>query len=149
MLVWFYPSSMTVNTSSNDEGTGLRERLAGIPRGRLVEEVVSRWDDVVRLEGVVASLRLRVREGELMAKGASGDGARVAELEEKVRIADGRVRQLEGMVENERVRREGSEADTKRLVELQEENARLLRNEEELLLLVLDMEAQIDRLSGA
>ena len=32
--------------------------------------------------------------------------------------------------------------------DLQEENSRLLRNEEELLLLVLDMEAQIERLSN-
>jgi hypothetical protein len=42
----------------------------------------------------------------------------------------------------------GAEADADRLTELQEENARLLRNEEELLLLVLDMETQIDRLSA-
>jgi hypothetical protein len=42
----------------------------------------------------------------------------------------------------------GAEADADRLTELLEENARLLRNEEELLLLVLDMEAQIERLSN-
>jgi hypothetical protein len=50
-------------------------------------------------------------------------------------------------LENERVRREADEVDAGRVAELQEENARLMRNEEELLLLVLDMEAQIDRLS--
>ena len=49
-------------------------------------------------------------------------------------------------MQNEKSRREGAEADSSRLAELQEENSRLLRNEEELLLLVLDMEAQIDRL---
>ena len=43
---------------------------------------------------------------------------------------------------------EGAEAESRRVGELQEVNARLLRNEEELLLLVLDMEAQIERLTS-
>ena len=72
----------------------------------------------------------------------------MSDLEERLRVADSRVRQLEGMMENEKARRMGAEADADRLTELQEENARLLRNEEELLLLVLDMEAQIERLSN-
>ena len=70
----------------------------------------------------------------------------IGDLEERLRVADSRIRQLEGLVQNEKSRREGAEADSSRLAELQEENSRLLRNEEELLLLVLDMEAQIDRL---
>ena len=48
---------MTVNTPSKDGGRDLRERLEDIPRGRLVDEVVSRWDDMIRLEGEIASLR--------------------------------------------------------------------------------------------
>jgi len=139
---------MTVNTPSNDGGRGLRERLEDIPRGRLVDEVVSRWDDMIRLEGEIASLRRRVREAELVAKGSSTEGPLLSDLEERLRVADSRVRQLEGMLENEKARRMGAEADADRLTELQEENARLLRNEEELLLLVLDMEAQIERLSA-
>ncbi|MEC7708840.1 MAG: hypothetical protein VYA39_03855 [Candidatus Thermoplasmatota archaeon] len=139
---------MTVNTSSEDEERGLRERLGGIPSDRLVDEVVSRWDDIVRLEGEVASLRRRVREGELATKSSVSGGALIGDLEEKVRIAESRVRQLEGMVQNEKSRRDAAEAEASRLSELQEENARLLKNEEELLLLVLDMEAQIDRLSA-
>ena len=139
---------MTVNTPSNDGGRGLRERLEDIPRGRLVDEVVSRWDDMIRLEGEIASLRRRVREAELVAKGSTTEGPLLSDLEERLRVADSRVRQLEGMLENEKARRMGAEADADRLTELQEENARLLRNEEELLLLVLDMEAQIERLSA-
>ncbi len=54
-----------------------------------------------------------------------------------------------GLLENEKARRMGAEADAGRIAELQEENARLLKNEEELLLLVLDMEAELDRLSNA
>ena len=80
--------------------------------------------------------------------GSGTDGALVSELDEMLRGADSRVRQLEWMMENEKARRMGAEADADRLTELQEENARLLRNEEELLLLVLDMEAQIERLSN-
>ena len=137
---------MTVNTPPEDEGRGLRDRLADIPRDRLVDEVVSRWDDMIRLEGEVANLRRRVREAELVAQSGGSDGVVIADLEERLRVADSRVRQLEGLVQNEKSRREGAEADSSRLAELQEENSRLLRNEEELLLLVLDMEAQIDRL---
>ena len=139
---------MTVNTPTEDEGRGLRDRLADIPRDRLVDEVVSRWDDMIRLEGEVASLRRRVREAELISQSGGVDGALVGDLEERLRIAGTKVRQLEGVVQNEKARREGAEAESTRLAELQEENARLLRNEEELLLLVLDMEAQIDRLSS-
>ena len=140
---------MTVNTSSEDEGQGLRERLADIPRERLVDEVVSRWDDIIRMEGEAANLRRRVREAELSSQSGVTDGALIGDLEERLRIADSKVRQLEGLVQNEKTRREGVEAEASRLAELQEENARLLRNEEELLLLVLDMESQIDRLSDS
>ena len=137
---------MTVNTPPEDEGRGLRDRLADIPRDRLVDEVVSRWDDMIRLEGEVANLRRRVREAELVAQSGGSDGVVIGDLEERLRVADSRIRQLEGLVQNEKSRREGAEADSSRLAELQEENSRLLRNEEEILLLVLDMEAQIDRL---
>tara|TARA_Y100001980_G_C14376594_1_gene179889 strand:- start:237 stop:659 length:423 start_codon:yes stop_codon:yes gene_type:complete len=139
---------MTVNTPSKDDGPSLRDRLEEIPRGRLVDEVVSRWDDMIRLEGEIASLRRRLREAELVAKGSGSEEALVGDLEEKLRVADSRVRQLEGMMENEKARRMGAEADAGRIAELQEENARLLKNEEELLLLVLDMEAELDRLSN-
>jgi len=139
---------MTVNSPPKDDGKSLRDRLSDIPRQRLVEEVVSRWDDVIRLEGELASLRRRVREAELVAKSEGSGGALIGELEEKVRVAAAKVRQLESLLQNERSRREGAEANSSRLEELQEENARLLRNEEELLLLVLDMEEQIDRLTG-
>ena len=139
---------MTVNTPAEDEGRGLRDRLADIPRDRLVDEVVSRWDDMIRLEGEVANLRRRVRAAELVSQSGGLDGALVGDLEERLRVADTKVRQLEGLVQNEKARRQGVEAESSRLAELQEENARLLRNEEDLLVLVLDMEAQIDWLSS-
>ena len=139
---------MTVTSPPKDDSGDLRERLADIPRQRLVEEVVSRWDDVIRLEGEMASLRRRVRESELVAQSGGSDELVVGELEERIRVAASKIRQLESLLQNESSRRESAEANTSRLEGLQEENARLLRNEEELLLLGLDMEAQIDRLSG-
>jgi len=139
---------MTVNPPEEEDGRGLRERLSDISRDRLVDEVVSRWDDMVRLEGEVASLRRRVREAGMVTQREVGSDSLIGDLEERLRVANTRIRQLEALVQNEKIRREGVEADSGRLGELQEENSRLLRNEEELLLLVLDMEAQIDRLSS-
>jgi len=139
---------MTVNNPAQDDGSGSEERLADISRNRLIEEVISRWDDIIRLEGDVAALRRRLREAELLARGSvDHEHPLQGELEEGLRVAGTRIAQLERQLENERARREAGEIDSGRMEVLQEENARLLRNEEDLLLLVLDMESQIDRLT--
>ena len=138
---------MTVSDPSQDDGGDLKRRLAEIPRDRLIDEVVVRWEDVNRMEGDIANLRRRLREAELVSRSSGADGAIVAEMEERIRIAEAKTRSLEARLQNEMGRREAAEAESKRTSELREENARLLRNEEELLLLVLDMEAQIDRLT--
>ncbi|MDP6662415.1 MAG: hypothetical protein QF760_01615 [Candidatus Thalassarchaeaceae archaeon] len=140
---------MTVNSPRQDDGSDLEGRLADIPRSRLIEEVISRWSDIIRLEGDVAALRRRLREAELLAQSASDPDLPLhGELEERARVADTRIALLERRLENERVRREANEIEAGRVEELREENMRLLGNEEELLLLILDMEAQIDRLSA-
>ena len=83
-----------------------------------------------------------------MARGAvDSEHPLQGEMEEGLRVAGTRIAQLERQLENERARREAGEIDSGRMEVLQEENARLLRNEEDLLLLVLDMESQIDRLA--
>ena len=138
---------MAVSDPSQDDGRVLEARLDDIPRQRLIEEVVSRWNDIIRLEGEVVRLRRRLREAELHARDGDVGGPLQSEIEERLRIADARVRQLEGQLQNERMRREGAEIDSSKHADLQEENARLLRNEEEFLLLVMDMETQIDRLT--
>ena len=138
---------MTVSDPSQDDSGVLKRRLAEIPRDRLIDEVVDRWEDVNRMEGDIANLRRRLREAELVSRSSGADGAIVAEMEERIRIAEAKTRSLEARLQNEMGRREAAEAESKRTSELREENARLLRNEEELLLLVLDMEAQIDRLT--
>ena len=134
------------------EGTpDVSARLSDIPPERLVEEVISRWDELVRVEEDLARSRQRVRALEMELDGQGGDGSlrgRVAELEEALRVADARIAQMEGLLENERRRRGDLEEDVGqgRVEELQEENVRLLRSEEEQMMLILDMEAQLDRL---
>ncbi len=126
-------------------------RLSDIPPERLVEEVISRWDELVRVEEDLALSRQRVRALEMELDGQGGDGSlrgRVAELEEALRVADARIAQMESLLENERRRRGDLEEGVGqgRVEELQEENVRLLGSEEEQVMLILDMEAQLDRL---
>ena len=125
--------------------------LSDIPPERLVEEVISRWDELVRVEEDLALSRQRVRVLEMELGDQGGDGSlrgRVAELEEALRVADARIAQMEGLLENERRRRGDLEEGVGqgRAEELQEENARLLGSEEEQVMLILDMEVQLDRL---
>ena len=134
-----------------EEGPDLAARLSDMSPRRLAEEVISVWEEVLRVEGELATARQRGRamEMELDARDSGGSNrAKVAELEEALRVADSRIAQMESLLENERVRRtdieEGGEQG--RFVELQDENARLLRSEEEHVMLILDMEAQLERL---
>ena len=146
---------MTEGKQSQDsevDGTpDVAARLSDIPPERLVEEVISRWDELVRVEEDLARSRQRVRALEMELDDQGGDGSlrgRVAELEEALRVADARIAQMEGLLENERRRRGDLEEGVGqgRVEELQEENARLLGSEEEQMMLILDMEAQLDRL---
>jgi len=134
-----------------EEGPDLAARLSDMSPERLAEEVISVWEEVLRVEGELATARQRGRalEMELDARESGGSNrARVAELEEALRVADSRIAQMEVLLENERVRRADIEVggEQGRFVELQDENARLLRSEEEHVMLILDMEAQLELL---
>jgi TolA-binding protein len=136
-----------------EEGPDLAARLSDMSPERLAEEVISVWEEVLRVEGELASSRQRGRalEMELGARESGGsERVKVAELEEALRVANSRIVQMETLLENERFRRAdiegGGEQD--RFSELQDENARLLRSEEEHVMLILDMEAQLERLVG-
>ena len=133
--------------SSESHQLDFAQNWCRIPRNRLVEEVVSRWDDVIRLEGEIANLRRRVREAELVTDDGVLESSRISQMEERLRVADSKVRKLEVSLINEKSRRKSVEEDSSRVEDLQQENSRLLRNEEELLLLVLDMESEIVRLT--
>ena len=134
-----------------EEGPDLAARLSDMSPERLAEEVISVWEEVLRVEGELATARQRGRslEMELDVRESGGSNrARVAELEEALRVADSRIAQMEVLLENERVRRTDIEVggEQGRFVELQDENARLLRSEEEHVMLILDMEAQLELL---
>tara|TARA_B110000438_G_C15563550_1_gene542204 strand:- start:61 stop:522 length:462 start_codon:yes stop_codon:yes gene_type:complete len=136
-------------SEKNEEGS-LEERLAKFPNEKLVQEVISVWDEVVRMEQDLVNSRQRSRALELELAAVDlehGDGPSITDLQEQLRVMKMRCGQLEGKLENEKIRRidGGGDSDV-RLAELQEENARLLKVEEEQMILILDMESQIDRL---
>ena len=79
---------MTGGNQGQDAGAegapDVASRLSDIPPERLVEEVISRWDELVRVEEDLALSRQRVRalEKELDDNGGGGSlRGRVAELE--------------------------------------------------------------------
>ena len=134
---------------SEDGGEALATRLAGMAPERLAEEVISVWEEVIRLEEELASERQGRRALEMDFDALDQDGstrARVVELEEELRVSESSVARLEARLANEKQRRADDEGGASRTVELQEENARLLRSEEEQVTLILDLESQLERL---
>jgi len=134
---------------SEEAGEVLATRLAGMAPERLAEEVISVWEEVIRLEEELATERQgrRALEMDLNALGQEGSvRARVVELEEDLRVSESRVARLETQLANEKQRRVDNEEGVGRVDELQEENARLLRSEEEQITLILDLESQLERL---
>ena len=129
-------------------------RLSGISQERLVEEVISAWDEVNATERVIASLRQKVSSLEMELSEREGSAASrftEVELQEALRVSESRVSQLQRSLENERARRKALEdsGGEARLAELRDENARLIKSEEELMVMILEMEGRIDRLVSA
>ncbi len=134
---------------SEESGDVLTDRLAGMAPERLAEEVISVWEEVIRLEEELATERQgrRALEMDMGAMEQEGSArARVVELEESLRVSESRVSRLEVQLGNEKQRRFDDEGGLDRAAELQEENARLLRSEEEQVTLILDLESQLERL---
>jgi hypothetical protein len=143
-------SPSNLDSSPEKDVSPLEERLAQFPNEKLVQEVISVWDEVIRIEQELANSRQRTRALELELASMDlekGDGPSITDLEEQLRVMKMRCGQLEAKLENEKIRRiDGTDNSDSRLEELQKENARLLKVEEEHMILILDMEAQIDRL---
>ncbi|DAC61561.1 TPA: hypothetical protein HA324_07305 [Candidatus Thalassarchaeaceae archaeon] len=143
-------SPSNLDSSSEKDNSPLEERLAQFPNEKLVQEVISVWDEVIRIEQELANSRQRTRALELELASMDleqGDGPTIIDLEEQLRVMKMRCGQLEAKLENEKIRRiDGTDNSDSRLEELQKENARLLKVEEEHMILILDMESQIDRL---
>ena len=139
---------------ASEASQGLSDRLSEISQERLVEEVISAWDEVNSSERVIASLRQKIGALEMeLSEKESEQGSRLSEVElqEALRVSESRVSQLQRSLENERARRKVLEdsGGEERLAELRGENARLLKSEEELMVMVLEMEGRIDRLVDA
>ena len=143
-----------VNEAAKSDPMKKEELLAQLntfPKDRLIEEVVSMWEELGELERDLAMARQRARalDGELVnVRSRSGGRADLAELEERFRVAEARRSQLETMLANEQGRRKDLEevVGEGRIDELRRENAALIRREEEHMLLILDMESKIDKL---
>ena len=140
--------------NANEVPRGLSARLSGISQERLVEEVISAWDEVNATERVIASLRQKVSSLEMELserEGSASSRVTEVELQEALRVSESRVSQLQRSLENERARRKALEdsGGEARLAELRDENARLIKSEEELMVMVLEMEGRIDRLVTA
>ena len=140
----------TVDSSSEKEEETLAQRLSKISHEKLAQEVISVWDEVMKMEQELAISRQRTRALELELAALdleSEDAVSVSDLEEQLRVMKIRYNQLENKLEDEKIRRiDGGGISENRAQELQDENARLLKVEEEQMILILDMEAQIDRL---
>ena len=124
---------------SEESGDVLADRLAGMAPERLAEEVISVWEEVIRLEEELATERQgrRALEMDMGAMEQEGSArAKVVELEESLRVSESRVSRLEVQLGNEKQRRFDDEGGLDRAAELQEENARLLRSEEEQVTLI-------------
>ena len=137
--------------NANEVPRGLSARLSDISQERLVEEVISAWDEVNATERAIASLRQKIGSLEMeLSERAVAVASRVTEVElqEALRVSESRVSQLQRSLENERARRKSLEdsGGEARLAELRAENARLMKSEEELMVMILEMESRIDRL---
>ena len=143
------PSS-SVDSSSEQGEESLEVRLGKISHEKLVQEVISVWNEAMKIEQELVISRQRTRALELELEAIEleqGDGSSVADLEEQLRVMKIRYNQLENKLENEKIRRiDGGGLSESRIQELQDDNSRLLKVEEEQMILILDMEAQIDRL---
>ena len=130
---------------SPSENADLAERLKDISQDRLVEEIITLWDEVNNLELELIKNRKQNNDG---LKNYSGgeDRSVVATYEEKLRVANIRITRLEKQLQNEKIRRESLNLNLEKIKKLELENSNLLKNEEELMVLIIDMERHIEKL---
>ncbi len=130
---------------SPSENADLAERLKDISQDRLVEEIITLWDEVNNLELELIKSRKQNNEG-LKNYSSGEDRSVVASYEEKLRVANIRITRLEKQLQNEKIRRESLNLNLEKIKKLELENSNLLKNEEELMVLIIDMERHIEKL---
>ena len=112
-------SPSNLDSSPEKDDSPLEERLAQFPNEKLVQEVISVWDEVIRIEQELANSRQRTRALELELASMDlekGDGPSITDLEEQLRVMKMRCGQLEAKLENEKIRRiDGTDNSDSRL----------------------------------
>ena len=130
---------------SPSENSDLAERLKDISQDRLVEEIITLWDEANNLELELVKSRKQNSDG---LKNYSDDENRsvVMDYEEKLRVAKTKILRLEKQLQNEKIRRETLDLNLDKIKNLELENSNLLKKEEELMILIIDMERHIEKL---
>ena len=140
-----YSDDQGEEVSLPSEGVNLSKRLRGIPQDRLIEEIIALWDEVNNLELELIKSKRR-SSGNTRSFSAEQDRINVVDYEEKLRVANIKITRLENQLHNEKVSRESFEVNIEKIKTLELEKANLLKNEEELMILIMDMEKHIEKL---
>ena len=139
-----YSSDQEEGGSFSSNMIDLSERLREIPQDRLIEEIIALWDEVNNLElELIKNKRRNVGPRRLTIE---QDRAVILDYEEKLRVANIKITRLENQLQNEKVSRESFEINIEKIKKLELEKADLLKNEEELMILIMDMEKHIEKL---
>ena len=139
-----YSSDQEEGVSFSSDVIDLSERLREIPQDRLIEEIIALWDEVNNLELELIKNKRRNDGSKRFSIGQ--DRSVVVDYEEKIRVANIKITRLENQLHNEKVIRESFEINIEKIKTLELEKADLLKNEEELMLLIMDMERHIEKL---
>ncbi|RJU84738.1 MAG: hypothetical protein DWB93_00765 [Candidatus Poseidoniales archaeon] len=133
------------DVSFSSEGVDLANRLRGIPQDRLIEEIIALWDEVNNLELELIKNKRRYAESSRRFS-VEQDRVNIIDYEEKLRVANTKITRLENQLRNEKISRDSFEVNIEKIKTLELEKANLLKNEEELMILIMDMERHIEKL---
>lgn len=140
-----YSDDQEEGVSFSSEKADLSKRLRGISQDRLIEEIIALWDEVNSLELELIKDKRRRSENPRRFS-VEQDRANIVNYEEKLRVANTKITRLENQLHNEKVSRESFEVNIEKIKTLELEKANLLKNEEELMILIMDMERHIEKL---
>ena len=139
-----YSSDQEEGGSFSSNMIDLSERLREIPQDRLIEEIIALWDEVNNLE--LELIKNKRRNDGPRKLTIEQDRAVILNYKEKLRVANIKITRLENQLQNEKVSRESFEINIEKIKKLELEKANLLKNEEELMILIMDMEKHIEKL---
>jgi len=139
-----YSGDQEEGVSFSSNMIDLSERLREIPQDRLIEEIIALWDEVNNLE--LELIKNKRRNDGPRRLPIEQDRSVILDYEEKLRVANIKITRLENQLQNEKVSRESFEINIEKIKKLELEKANLLKNEEELMILIMDMEKHIEKL---